>query len=37
VPNVHNRPEFKEFGDILVLAKGQNLIGTITLAPKLLV
>jgi len=36
VPNVHNRVDFKEFGDVLVLAKGQNLIGTVTLAPELL-
>ncbi|PKR52955.1 hypothetical protein COO20_16800 [Thalassospira marina] len=36
VPNVHNRIDFKEFGDVLVLASGQNLLGTMTLAPGLI-
>jgi aldose 1-epimerase len=36
VPNVHNRPEFKEFGDLLVLDKNQTLSGTMTLVPSLL-
>ncbi len=36
VPNVHNRPEFKEFGDLVVLDKDQTLSGTMTLVPSLL-
>jgi aldose 1-epimerase len=36
VPNVHNRPEFKEHGDLVVLDKNQTLSGTMTLVPSLL-
>ncbi|RCK43554.1 MULTISPECIES: aldose 1-epimerase [Thalassospira] len=36
VPNVHNRPEFKEFGDVLVLDRNQTLSGSMTLIPTLL-
>ena len=36
VPNVHNRPEFKELGDLVVLDNNQTLTGTMTLIPTLL-
>lgn len=36
VPNVHNHPEFKELGDVLVLDSNQTLTGTLTLTPSLL-
>ncbi|WP_158091245.1 aldose 1-epimerase [Thalassospira mesophila] len=36
VPNVHNRADFKAFGDVVVLANGQALAGTMTLTPELL-
>ncbi|MCC9623891.1 aldose 1-epimerase [Thalassospira sp. MA62] len=36
VPNVHNHPEFKELGDVVVLEKNQVLSGTMTLTPSLI-
>jgi aldose 1-epimerase len=33
VPNVHNRVDFKEFGDVTVLGQGASLIGTLRLTP----
>ncbi|MEQ8286110.1 aldose 1-epimerase [Thalassospira sp.] len=36
VPNVHNHPEFKEFGDLVVLDNNQTLTGSMTLTPSLL-
>ncbi|WP_404420516.1 aldose 1-epimerase [Thalassospira australica] len=36
VPNVHNRPEFKEFGDVRVLGYNDTLSGSMTLTPSLL-
>lgn len=36
VPNVHNHPEFKELGDVVVLDRNEALTGTMTLTPSLL-
>ena len=36
VPNVHNRPDFKEFGDVRVLGYNDTLSGVMTLTPSLL-
>ncbi|WP_339859397.1 aldose 1-epimerase [Thalassospira alkalitolerans] len=36
VPNVHNRPELKKFGDVRVLGYNDTISGTMTLTPGLL-
>ena len=36
VPNVHNHPEFKDFGDLTVLDQNDILTGSMTLTPRLI-